>query len=202
MQNNPPSPNAPKRKQPRWRDLTDEEQWAKIYEGRESKRRAAPKSVRQAVGLALPSYVMHMAVADCHATFQATIRHDVHTAIVSGIAKVAALLPERQREPMAVQLQKFYDEIRRKGFYLHNREFLYCAAHATVKLADDWRYPADSPATMAAIMLKEDAEEYDQGDWALGKAHAFRMAGECYNAFIATELYGHGDEVAKRIEAG
>ncbi len=202
MQKPGTNPAPAKPKQPRWRDLTDEQRWEQIYKGRENKRRASPKSVRQAVGLALPAYVMHLAIADCHKTFQAEIREDVHTAIVSGIAKVAALLPERQREPMADSLQSEYDSIRRKGFYFHNKEFLYCAAHATVTLANDWRYPADAPATMAAILLKEDAEDYDTGDWALDKSHAIRMAGGCYNAFVETGLYGLGEDVAKRLEAG
>lgn len=204
MQKPVPSPQAdqkPKRP-PRWRELTDEQRWEQIYKGRENKRRAAPKTARQAAGLALPAYCLHMAVADCHKTFQATVRHDVHTAIVSGVAKVASLLPERHRGDMATMLDKFYTDIRREGFYLHNREFLYAIAAATVQLADDWRYPADSPACMAALMLKEDAESDEAGDWSLDKKHCIKMAGVAYNSMTKTELYGYGDEVAKRIQAG
>lgn len=187
---------------PRWRDLTDEERWAQIYKGREKRRKAAPKTVLQAVGLALPSYCLHMAVADCHATFQATIRHDVHTAIVSGVAKVSALLQAGHRPAMATLLQSEYDRVRRSGFYLHNREFLYAISHATVVLADDWRYPADSPACMAALMLKEDAETDEQGDWSLDKRHAITMAGVAYNALTESGLYAYPEETMRRIEKG
>lgn len=183
---------------PRWRDLTDEQRWAAIYKGREQKKKAAPKTVRQAVGLALPSYCLHMAVADCHATMQATIRHDVHVAIVSGVAKVASLLPtEKARDQMATKLDQVFGEVRRQGFYTDNREFLYAIAGATVRLADDWRYPADSPACMAALMLKEDAELDEAGEWSLSKAHALKMVEVAYNALTRTGLYGYAEDVLK-----
>lgn len=193
---------GPRPKQaPRWRDLTDEQRWASIYKAREQRKASAPKSVHQAVALALPCYAMHMAIADCHKTFQAVIRHDVHTAIVSGIAKVAALLPdERKRERMATDLHRRYLEAKGKGFYVNNREFLYAMAAATVKLADDWRYPADSPAVMAAIMLKEDAELDEMGDWSLSKQHAVKAAGTAYNALTDTGLYAYAEDVLKRVD--
>lgn len=200
---NPSDPKAKPKKHPRWRDLTDEEQWAQIYKGREQKRQSAPKTVHQAVALALPAYCLHMAVADCHTTFQATIRHDIHMAIVSGVAKVAGLLPtEEARSEMADKLHRAYGDIKRKGFYLHNREFLYAISHATVKLADDWRYPADSPACMAALMLKEDAETDEAGDWNLARLHSVKMAEVAYNELTATGLYGYGEAEAKRIQSG
>lgn len=190
-------PKAP----PRWRDLTDEEKWAKIYKGRELKKKAAPKSVAQAVALSLPCYCLHMAIADCHATFQATVRHDIHTAIVSGVAKVASLLTtERSRTQMASKLDRLYGDVKNSGFYLNNREFLYAVSAATVKLADDWRYPADAPGTMAALMLKEDAESDEVGDWALSKQHALKMVGTAYNALTDTGLYAYAEDVIKRVD--
>lgn len=186
---------------PRWRDLTDEQRWGAIYKGREQKAKSAPKTVKQAVGLALPSYALHMAVADCHATMQATIRHDIHVAIVSGVAKIAALLPtEKMRDQMAVKLDQVFDEVKRSGFYTDNREFLYAIAGATVKLADDWRYPADSPACMAALMLKEDAELDEAGEWRLAKAHALKMVEVAYNALTRTGLYGYAEAVLKQVD--
>lgn len=193
-------PKQAAKKAPRWRDLTDEQQWEQIYKGREQKAKAAPKTVRQAVALSLPCYCLHMAVADCHKTFQAVIRHDVHTAIVSGIAKVASLCPPDMREPMANQMHQEYLTIKGKGFYTNNTEFLYAIAHATVMLADDFRYPADSPACMAAIMLKEDAEMDEEGEWGLSKSHAIKMAGIAYNALTDTELYGLAEDVLKRVD--
>lgn len=183
---------------PRWRDLTDEERWAKIYKGREQKKKAAPKTIAQAVALSLPCYCLHMAIVDCHKTFQATIRQDVHTAIVSGVAKVASLLPtERARGQMADKMHALYTDIKGKGFYLHNREFLYAVAAATVQLADDWRYPADAPGCMAAIMLKEDAETDEAGDWALAKKHAIKMVGAAYNSLTDTGLYAYPETAIK-----
>lgn len=178
------------KKAPRWRDLSDEEQWKKIYEGREQKKAAAPRSVGQAVALALPGYVMQMAIDDCHKTFQATIRYDVHVSVVSSIAKVAAMLTqERKREKMVERLHKHFLTIKSSGFFLNNREFLYANAAAVVKLADDFRYPADSPACMAAIMLKEDAEMDEEGDWGLEIKHAVKMTGHVYDRYLDTELY-------------
>ena len=188
------------KKAPAWRDLTDEQQWDAIYKGRAQKKAAAPKTIRQAVALALPSYCLHMAVTDCHKTFQATIRGDVHTAIVSGIAKVSSLVPEAWREELATQLHRNYEAIKGRGFYLDNKEFLYACAHSIVTLADDWRYPADAPACMAAILLKEDAEQYDEGDWRLSKSHALKMAGICYNSFSETELYAFAEDVIKLVD--
>ena len=157
--------------------------------------------MRQAVALALPCYLMHQAIADCHATFQAVVRHDVHTAIVSGIAKVSGLLIKQQdRTKMANQLEENYQTIRQQGFYLNNREFLYAVAHATVKLADDWRYPPDAPACMAALMLKEDAEMDEAGDWGLSKIHAIQQAGLAYNAITKTELYAFAEDVIKMVD--
>jgi len=194
---------TPKKKQPRWRDLTDEEQWAQIYAGRKQKERAKPKTIKEAVALALPGYLLHMAIADCHATFQATVRHDVHTAVVTTIARVASLLPnERSRNSMATKLEKVAGVIRRTGFYHDNREFLYAVAYATVKLADDLRYPADSPACMAAIMLKDDAETDEVGDWSLSRTHAVQMAHEAYNVITETGLYGDPEEQSKLIQQG
>lgn len=196
------SPGKKAKKAPSWRELTDEQRWEKIYQGRAQKQASAPKSVKQAVGLALPGYVMHMAISDCHATFQATVRHDVHTAVVTSIAKVASLMPPYRREFMSKRLEDEYQTIRSNGFYLNNREFLYAVAHATVKLADDWRYPADSPACMAAIMLKEDAELDEVGDWKLDRKHALRMVQVAYNALTDTNLYGKPEEALKRLEGG
>lgn len=186
-----------KKKQPRWRDLTDEEQWKAIYAGRAAKKKSAPKSVAQACGLSLPCYVMHMAIADCHATFQAVVRHDVHTAIVSGIAKVAALLPEKDRSVMAHRLEVSYRRVKAEGLYLHNREFLYAICGATLKLAEDWRYPADSPACMAALMLVEDAHSDEAGDWSLDQKHAVKMVGTAYNSLTQSGLYGKAENVIK-----
>ena len=191
--------SRPKRP-PRWRELTDEEQWKRIYKGRSQRQAAAPKSIRQAVGLALPSYALHMAVSDCHATFQATVRHDVHMAIVSGVAKVSSLIPVKWRDQMSDQLELEFHTLKTKGFYLGNREFLYAVAAATVKLADDWRYPADSPACMAAIMLKEDAETDEEGDWSLTKSHALKMVGIAYNSFTETGLYADAESVIKAVD--
>jgi len=194
--------NQPRPKKiPRWRDKTDEEQWAEIYRGRAAKEKARPRSVQQAVALALPPYLMHQAIADCHATFQAVVRHDVHTAIVAGIAKVSSLLlKEQDRKRMANQLDRYYDTIRKQGFYLNNREFLYAVAHATVTLADDWRYPPDAPACMAALMLKEDAETDEVGDWSLSRVHAIQQAGLAYNAITETGLYAFAEDVIKRVD--
>jgi len=197
----PTLPGLKPARPPRWRDLTDEQRWDAIYKGREQRKKAAPKSVQQAVGLVLPAYAMHLAVADCHVTMQATIREDVHIAIVSGIAKVSSLLPnERMREEMATKLDQVFGAIRRSGFYLDNKEFLYAICGATVKLADDWRYPADSPACMAALMIKEDAELDEEGDWRLSKAHALKMVETAYNAMTATGLYGYAEDVLKKVD--
>lgn len=194
--NEGPKPKAA----PRWRDLTDEERWARIYRGRAQKAAAAPKTLQQAVGLSLPAYCLHMAVADCHKTLQATIRHDVHVSIVAGVAKVSSLVPDAWRDHMADTLHKEYRTIASKGFYIDNKEFLYAIAGATVKLADDWRYPADSPACMAALLIKEDAESDEGGDWCLAKAHALQMVGHAYNALTDTGLYGYPEAVLKVVD--
>lgn len=196
-----PGKNAPKdfraegakpKKPPRWRDLTDEQRWEQIYKGREQKRALAPKSAAQAAALALPAYVLHMAVTDCQQTFQATIRHDVHTAIVSTVARVASLLQaEKDRAEMLERLTTYYGRIRSRGFYIDNREFLYANAAALVKLVDDYRYPPDAPVVMAAIMLKDDAETDEEGDWRLSKAHAIQMTGVAYDEYLNTELYAY-----------
>ena len=191
------NPNLPvkKPKPKRWRDLTDEQQWKRIYQDRAAQRRTAPQTVRQAVALGLPSYVMHEAVSDCHKTLQATVRGDVHHAIVSGIAKVASLMQEGDREPYADMLHREYLTIKRAGFYLDNREFLYANACALVRLVDEVRYPADAPAVMAALLLKSDAEEYDEGDWRLAMGHAIRMTGVAYDQFMKTGMYSTPDEI-------
>lgn len=135
-----------------------------------------------------------MAIDDCHKTFQAVIRHDVHVAIVSSIAKVASQLPtERKREKMAARLQHHYLSIKSVGFYMHNREFLYANAVALVKLVDEWRYPADAPAVMGALMLKEDAETDEAGDWNLSRSHALKMSEVAYDGYCRTELYRYPD---------
>jgi hypothetical protein len=116
---------------------------------------------------------------------------------VSGIAKVAALIPADWRDQMATALHGNFDTIKSKGFYIDNKEFLYAVAHATVTLADDWRYPADSPACLAALLIKDDAEIYDEGDWGLNKAHAIKMAGLCYNSFTDTGMYAKAEDVIR-----
>ena len=173
----------------RWRELSDEQQWEHIYEGRKQKEAVRVKNPAQAAALALPSYCLHMAIDDCHQTFQATIRGDVHTAILTSMARVSAMLPERKRETMLNRMHAAYGKIKSAGFYLNNREFLYVNACALGKLVDDYRFPPDAPVVPAAILLKEDAETDEVGDWNLDVKHAVRMTGLCYDQYLATELY-------------
>lgn len=188
------TPEGPKpEKPPRWRDLTDEQRWERIYADRKLKKARAPQTVQEAVALALPAYVMHQAIEDCSASFTANVRPDVHYSIVAAVAKVASLLrDEHEREAMANRLERHFKAIRSDGFYTDNREFLYANAVALVRLVDDYRYPPDSPCVGAAILLKEDAEEYnDTGDWGLSKTHALRMAGKAYDFYCLTGLYAY-----------
>lgn len=197
MQNRSDAPlkEGPKPKRPpRWRDLSDEEQWERIYADRERKKAASPKNVAQATALALPAYCMHMAIDDCHKTFQATIRHDVHTAIVTTMAKVSALLPnEAKRERMLNRMHCHYLDVKSAGFFLNNREFLYVNAAALVRIVDDWRYPPDAPVVGAALLLKDDAEDDEAGEWGLDKGHALRMVGKVYDTLLKTGLYAYPD---------
>lgn len=177
---------------PRWRELTDEQQWERIYADRERRRKSAPKNLPQAVALTLPAYVLQNAISDCHATFQAVIRHDVHVSVVTTIARVAALLPrEELRTQLADRLEHQYQGLRYKGFYLDNREFLYANACALVRMVDDFRYPPDAPCVPAALMLKEDAETDEEGDWSLSQSHAARMAGVAYDNLLDTGLFSY-----------
>jgi len=194
-----PRPEGPRPKQPpRWRDRSDEEQWSQIYSDRRKRKAIADTiNVPKAAALGLPSYALQMAIDDCHKTFAASIRHDVHTAILSSMARVASLLPnEKKRGLMLTRMHSHYGNIRGKGFYLHNREFLYANAAALVKLVDDYRFPPDAPVVPAAIMLKEDAETDEEGDWALDKLHALKMIDVAYDGYLATELYAYPDQKA------
>lgn len=186
-----PRPKRP----PRWRDLSDEEQWGRIYKDREKKAAVeATINPAKATALGLPSYVLQMAIDDCHKTFQATIRHDVHVAIVTSMAKVASMLKtEKKRQKMLTRMHAHYGTLKNTGFFLHNREFLYATAAATVRLVDDYRFPPDAPVVPASIMLKEDAESDEAGDWALDMAHAVKMTGILYDGFLDTELYRYPD---------
>lgn len=189
MQSNGTNPQSPpKPRALRWRELTDEQRWARIYKDRKHKKDAAPKTARDAAALALPCYVLTEAIAYCHANTITAIRSDVHHACLSGVAKLSSVLKPEHRALMADMLSVEYETIRSKGFYINEREFLYAVAAATVKLVDDLRYPADAPATMAALLLKEDAEA-DDNEWGLQTAHAVKMTGFAYNALIATGFY-------------
>jgi hypothetical protein len=187
-----PKPKRP----PRWRDLSADEQWEQIYKDRKKKQAQRDLvNVPKAAALGLPSYTLQMAIDDCHKTFQATVRHDVHTAILTSMAKVASLLPnEKKRLAMLERMQTHYGAIRGHGFYLNNREFLYANAAALVMLVDDYRFPPDAPVVSAAILLKEDAEMDEEGDWQLDKAHAIKMTSVAYDQYLATELYAYPDQ--------
>ena len=195
MQNPNLRTEGPKPKRaPRWRELSDEEQWDSIYKGRELKRVSAPRNVHQAAALCLPSYCLQMAIQDCHKTFAATIREDVHIAILSSLARVAAMLPnEKKRAAMLDILEIHYGSIRASGFYLHNREFLYANAAALIRLVDDFRFPAEAPVVTAALLIKEDAESDEAGDWSLDMRHAQSVTGLCYDKYLSTEMYRYPD---------
>ena len=185
-----PKPKRP----PRWRDLSDEEQWDRIYKDREKANAVKVKNVAQATALCLPAYTLQMAIQDCADTFQATVREDVHTAILTSLARIAGMLPtEKKRTVLLRRLEHSYGEIRRTGFYIDNREFLYANAAALVKLVDDYRFPPDAPVTMAAVMLKEDAETDEVGDWRLDKRHALKMTEVAYDVYLDTGFYAYPD---------
>lgn len=172
----------------RWRDLTDEQRWERIYADR--KKRAANRisSVKTAAWLALPAYALTMAVEDCHATHTAYIRKDAHKAVVSGLALVSSRLIAKDRPKLNAVLSRHYRVLRRTGFYTDNREFLYAVSVATVKLADEWRYPPDGPACVAALVFKEDAE-HDDNDWGLSKSHALQAAASAHKALVDTGIF-------------
>lgn len=186
------APPAPTKKAPRWRDLTDEQRWSRIYKDREKRAGEVIKSLPEAVALALPPYALHMALEAYSMRTNGSMRPDVHKAIVGSLALVASRLKESQRDGLADKLERHYSLLKSSGFFLDDKEFLYAVAVALLKLAEEYRYPADSPATMAAILLKEDAEQYDDiGVWWLNEAHATRMAQLVFDTLIATGLYGH-----------
>jgi len=192
-----PSPAAARR-QPRhpligkrksWRDLTDEEQWKRIYAGRAARERAKPKTIKEAVSLGFPAYVMYQAIQGAADNEARYVRKDTERAVVASIMKVSSLLPEHWRGQYADDMQKHYLRFRRTGFYTGHTEFLYAAAAATVSLCDRGHYPPDAPALMAAFILKEDAE-HDDNDWDLSKQHAIQMAGTALDQYLETGLYG------------
>lgn len=184
------NPSAPPVKSaPRWRDLTDEQRWERIYKDRERKRALVIDSLPLATALALPCYLMHAAVEELGSRGLAYLRRDAHTAVVGGLALVAKRLVPAERPQLAKVLEALSGEARRTGFYTDAREFLYCAASSTVRLADEYRYPADGPAVIAGLQLKIDAEEGENGDWGLSASHAVRQTEVLYRSLLRTELY-------------
>lgn len=173
---------------PRWRELTDEQRWSRIYADREKRREQVIRSLQEAVALALPAFAMHMAICDCHKTDTAVIRYDAHRAVVGAVALVSSRLVEAEREAMVQKLQRQYELLKTAGFFTDNREFLYAVSAAVVRLADAFFYPPDSPVTLAAILFKEDAEA-DDNEWALSKDHALRMSSKVYDTLLAMEFY-------------
>jgi hypothetical protein len=179
----------PKRN-PRWRELTDEQRWERIYRDREKRATQVIKSMQEAVALALPAYAMHMAICEVHHKDSGVIRYDAHRAVVGAIALVSARLRKEQRDDFANKLDHYFRLMKSSGFYTDEKEFLYAVSCALVKMADSYHYPADAPATMAALLFKEDAEDDGEGNaWGLSKEHAIRMGGLLYDTFLATEFY-------------
>lgn len=190
------NPQSQKPKQPRWRDLTDEQRWERIYKDREARKKENITSVRKATGLALPAYAMHMAICHLHEKDEAFVRYDAHRSVVAAVALVSSRLLPKHRDALVKQLERHYGLLKTAGFFMNAREFLYCIATATVKLADDFRYPADSPATLAALVFKEDAENPDN-DWSLHKEHAIQMTGKVYDTYTSMQFYYTPDEAKK-----
>jgi hypothetical protein len=174
----------------RWRDLTDEERWKRIYADREKRAEEVIQSLQEAVALALPAYAMHMAITEMHQTNSGMVRYDAHQAVVGAIALVASRLKPVDRDQFATKLEQVFGTLRRVGFFTDAREFLYAVSYAVVRLADTYHYPSDSPATMAALLFKEDAEDDDAGNsWGLSKAHAAKCGILMYETFRATGFY-------------
>lgn len=185
-------PNATtKPKQPSWRELTDEQRWDRIYAARKKKAAQTIKSVPFAVHLALPPYLMLDAANTLSATGVAYLRQDAHKAVATSLALVSSRLIQPERKKLAIKLEKFGGVIRRTGFFIDGKEYLYAVACATVKLADEWRYPPDAPATLAALVLKEDAEWEDDrdNDWGLSKWHAIEATTKVYETMTDTGMF-------------
>jgi len=110
---------------------------------------------------------------------------------VSSIALVSSRMREGQRGALGEKLDSLYRVTKSAGFFVSNIEFLYAVAAATVKLADEWYYPADAPPVLAALSFKIDAEDTDHGnEWGLNEKHATKMAMLVYDTFRATGFYG------------
>lgn len=188
MQN--PANMTPTKKAPRWRDLTDEERWKRIYADRAKRKDQTIRSVKEAVALALPAYAMHMAIAETHQAHTALVRYDAHHAVVGAIALVASRLNAKHRDEFGSKLAQSFGVIRRVGFFTDSREFLYAVSYAVVKLADAFQYPADSPATMVALLFKYDAEDDSAGNaWGLSTAHAVQCGSLVYDTLCTMEFY-------------
>lgn len=181
------APPAPK-KRLGWRDLTDEQRWAKIYRDRAARRAGAPKTIKEAVKLMLPAALLHEAISTCHAKGIAHVRYDAHVAVVSSVAKIASLLQEKDREPVATLVERIGDTLEGQGFYLDEKEFLYAVASATTKLVDEGFYPADAPAAMAALVFKMDAEE-EGNEWGLIESHAVAASARLFDAMRDTGIF-------------
>ena len=175
-------------RQPKWRELTDEQRWERIYADRKTKSALNIDDVHEATKLALPAYAMHFAIVNCHAKGNATIRPDAHKATVAAIATVASRLVAHRRDSFGERLERRFSLIRSNGFFTDNREFLYAVSAATLKLVDEFLYPADSPASMAALVFVEDAH-HDDNDWGLSETHAAKARDWVFDSFIASDLY-------------
>ena len=162
----------------------------KIYKDRETQKALAPKTINEAVALMLPAYVIHCAISNLHKGGDIAVRQDVHVSAVTTIAKIASLVKnELWREQIATRCEQYYQIIRHAAFYNDGKEFLYASAAAVVKMVDDFRYPPDAPIAMACVLISEDAQMDEVGDWNMNEAHAVQVTGKTYDAFVDTGLY-------------
>ena len=169
----------------RWRDLTDEERWRRIYDGRQALKPGEASSPDEAVALLVPALMLLRGFAVLRQS-GADLREDVRHSAVTGFQRAASCLRQSDRDDALRRCEVVCDDADRLCPSVGPQEYCYATCHLLVLLADRGLYPADSPVTLAALSVKIDAEDDDPGDWKVNPGSARLAAEKLYESLLAS----------------
>lgn len=139
-----------------WRELTDDQRWARIYSDRDRRAASLPRALPEARRLVAPVAVL------LDATFEAKAigvesRLDVWESLTVHVPKMTERLSVADRNALDQNVMAIIADVRRACPSVV--AYFYAAAAAVAHLVDQSDFPPDSPGALAALAIKVELEE-------------------------------------------
>lgn len=141
---------------PTWRQLTDEQRWAKIYHDRQRQAESLPRALPEGRRLVIPVALVLDALMECKAV-GVDPRADVLHSLATHIPKMTSLLKAPDRNTLAENVDVAMARVR--AVCPNAVAYLYATACAVAHMIAQGDFPEDSPGALGALAIKIELEE-------------------------------------------